>query len=138
MGEIRNAQTGNILQGGLDKNGYRQVILCYNHKQYCRRVCRLVAIAFINNPNNLPVVNHKNENKLDDRCDNLEWCTIEYNNNYGTRLNTLRKKVQCIETNVIYDGLRIAQKETGIDRKNISKACHQNTLAGGYHWRFYK
>ena len=80
----------------------------------------------------------KNHPSFDHGTGGLLRHTQEYNNNYGTRLNTLRKKVQCIETNVIYDGLRIAQKETGIDRKNLSKACHQNTLAGGYHWRFYK
>lgn len=54
LGKIRNDKTGNILSGGLDRDGYRQVTISYNQKQYNRRVCRLVAIAFIPNPKNLP------------------------------------------------------------------------------------
>lgn len=49
------------------------------------RINRLVAQTFIPNPNNLPYVNHKDENKLNNCVDNLEWCTALYNNNYGTR-----------------------------------------------------
>ena len=49
------------------------------------KVHRLVAIAFIPNPDNLPLVNHKDECKTNNHIDNLEWCTISYNDNYGTR-----------------------------------------------------
>lgn len=69
----------------IDKNGYRYVVFNKNHIYKRLRVSRLVASAFIPNPNNLPQVNHKNENRTDDRVENLEWCTAKHNANYGDR-----------------------------------------------------
>lgn len=135
-GHVRNDTTGNILKGGFDRDGYRQVTLCYKGKQYNRRICRLVAIAFLPNPSNLPMVNHKDENKENDFVENLEWCTAKYNNSYGKRTDKTRKKVQCIETGEIYDGLRVAEKYTGIHHSNISLACRKGYISGGYHWRY--
>ena len=136
-GRVKNLD-GEILTGGKDKDGYRQVTLCFNHKQYNRRICRLVAIAFIENPLNLPIVNHRDEVKNNDYIDNLEWCTIAYNNSYGSRLSKTRKKVRCIETGIIYDGLHVAEKQTGIRHQNICQCCkNPNRTAGGYHWEYY-
>ena len=58
-----------------DKDGYLKVCLSKDGKYYVRSVHRLVAEAFIPNPDNLPVINHKNEDKQDNRVENLEWCT---------------------------------------------------------------
>lgn len=66
-------------------NGYKRVSLVKNGKGKNYLVHRLVAIAFIPNPDNLPIVNHKNEDKTNNNVNNLEWCTQEYNINYGTR-----------------------------------------------------
>lgn len=71
FGRIKNNNSNLILTGGKDKDGYRQVILSKGKKQYNRRICRLVAIAFIPNPNDLPQVNHKDENKENDCANNL-------------------------------------------------------------------
>lgn len=136
LGKIRNEETGNILIGGYDKDGYRQVTLSFDGKQYNRRICRLVAIAFIPNPNNLPQVNHKDEDKENDAIYNLEWCTAEYNNTYGQRTNRTRKRIVCVETGRIYEGLRVAERYTGISHGSISKACKLGVIAGGYHWKY--
>lgn len=74
-----------ILQQDTSKRGYKRVRLCKNGKSKPYSVHRLVALAFIPNPNNLPQVNHKDENKTNNVAWNLEWCTPAYNMNYGTR-----------------------------------------------------
>lgn len=66
-------------------NGYLQITLYKDGKHKSFLVHRLVANAFIPNPENLPEVNHKDENKTNCNIDNLEWCTRKYNLNYGTR-----------------------------------------------------
>ena len=65
--------------------GYLQVALWKNRKRKDQMVHRLVGEAFIPNPDNLPQINHKNEDKTLNTVENLEWCTNEYNHNYGTR-----------------------------------------------------
>lgn len=71
-------------------NGYKVVALRRNGKYVQQRVHRLVASAFINNPENLPQVNHKDENKSNNCLGNLEWCTALYNNTYGSRPEKIR------------------------------------------------
>ena len=75
---------GKVLSPGKDTNGYLQVILSCNGKHKSIKVHRLIAQAFIPNPDNLPEINHKNEDKTNNRVDNLEWCDATYNINYGT------------------------------------------------------
>lgn len=82
-----------ILKPAIVHNGYERVCLFKDKKGKCYRVNRLVAEAFIKNPNNLTQVNHKDENKLNNRVDNLEWCSASYNINYGDRNNKVAKKV---------------------------------------------
>lgn len=81
-----------ILKTHLGRNGYPQVVLHKNGKSKTFRVHRLVAKQFIQNPLNLPTVNHKDENKLNNHVDNLEWCTVEYNNNYNHRQLKIAEK----------------------------------------------
>ena len=114
---------------------------------------RLVAEAFIANPDNLPCVNHINEDKCDNRACNLEWCTHQYNNTYGNRLikmaNTRKSSKTKTHKGDIYQysitGEYIAtftstisaSAETGIERSSINKcALGQTKTAGGYKWSY--
>ena len=74
-----------LIKPSISSNGYQNVVLCKNGKTKTFTMHRLVAIAFLYNSDNLPQVNHKDENKLNNCVDNLEWCDSKYNNNYGTR-----------------------------------------------------
>lgn len=73
-----------ILKPGIQNKGYLTVELCYHGKKKTCTVHRLVAKAFIPNPAGLPCVNHKDEMKTHNFADNLEWCSVTYNNNFGT------------------------------------------------------
>ena len=81
-GQIKNIKKNKMMTSYRTWNGYCVVKLCKNnHPKECR-VHRLVATAFIANPNNYPCVNHKDENKENNIYSNLEWCDHQYNNTY--------------------------------------------------------
>lgn len=129
------------------RGGYIQVNLWKdgNRKQYS--VQRLVAIAFIANPENKPHVNHKDENKENNCVWNLEWCDAKYNNNYGTNNKKvsktltnnekISKKVICVETNKVYPSTMEAYRQTGVYNSNIVNCCNGKLkTAGKFHWRY--
>ena len=94
-GKIFSVVTNRELSVIQKKDGYTCITLCdkdHNKKQY--RIHQLVAKAFIPNPNNLPMINHKNEIKNDNRVENLEWCNNFYNSNYGNRNLIVSKKLK--------------------------------------------
>ena len=121
------------------KNGYLYVILVKDGERKNARVHRLVAETFIPNPDNLPQVNHKDEDKTNNIVDNLEWCTSKYNNNYGNRNEKISKAV--IGTHkenssvVEFNSITEASKTLGINISSISNCCAGRTKsAGGYIW----
>ena len=75
---------GKVLSPAKDKNGYLKVVLNCNGKCKTINVHGLAAQAFIPNPDNLPMVNHKDEDKTNNNVTNLEWCDVKYNLSYGT------------------------------------------------------
>ena len=76
-----------------DKDGYLRIKLCKNGNHKWFRIHRLVADAYIPNTDNLPQINHKDENKANNCLQNLEWCDCKYNNNYGTRIEKIKKPI---------------------------------------------
>lgn len=80
-----------VLKQNTKDNGYKRIGLNRNGKNKGYLVHRLVALAFIPNPNNYPIINHIDEDKTNNTVWNLEWCTYEYNNNYGTIKEKLSK-----------------------------------------------
>ena len=113
------------------RNGYYATYLYKNNKKKSLLCHRLVAEAFIPNSKKLPMVNHKDENKLNNCVNNLEWCTSEYNINYSSA-----KSVVCVETGVIYHSLTEVSKKHNIQLALLSRVCDKdNYRAGGFHWK---
>ena len=132
-----------ILKAKIDKDYYR-IGLFKNKKQKFYAIHRLVAQAFISNPNNYSCVNHKDENKLNNFVDNLEWCSIIYNNNYGNRtLKSSKSKERKVEQYDLKDNfikLWNSQKEAISTLKisnHITDVCNgRRKKCGGYKWKF--
>lgn len=122
------------------KTGYLYVTLSKKGQAKQYRINRLVADAFLDNKDNLPIVNHKNEIKTDNNVLNLEWCTYKYNNNYGTKLEKVSKKVGQYKKDgtlvKIWQSLSDA-KRAGYNGGNISSCCNGlRKTHGGYKWSF--
>lgn len=123
----------------IDKDGYHYVCLYKKGKEKWFKVHRLVGMMYIPNPDNLPQINHKDENKANNYVGNLEWCTNKYNVNYGMRTKkasaALGKKVYCYELDKVFNSMLEARKETGALK--IAEVCRGKfSQSGGYHWKF--
>ena len=136
-----------LLKAYKDKEGYLHVSLCKDGKTKTYSIHRLVAQEFIPNPYNLPQVNHKDENKTNNRVYNLEWCSVKYNINYGTRnkrqsesrtnYTKFSKQVLCVETGVIYPSTSQVEREFGFSKASISRCClRKQKTCGRFHWRY--
>ena len=111
---------GRIMMSWINSSGYYEIRLSKNGKAKSFKVHRLVAIAFIPNPHEFPEVNHKNEIKTDNYVENLEWCTSEYNVNYGERDVKAKKSITNLK-GVSCVAIRISDGET-TEFKSIREA----------------
>ena len=154
LGRVKSLKYGKekILKPGRGLNGYLQVSLYKDGKAKPYKVHRLVAKAFIPNPNHLETINHKDEVKTNNKVGNLEWMSIKDNDNYGTRnkrvgeakINhpSLSKKVQMFDKSTgevlaTFPSTREAERVTGMNKGNISSCCNgKRKSAGGYIWRY--
>lgn len=116
-----------IIKPGVSRDGYLTVRLVQENG-FCitKGVHVLVAQAFIPNPNNLPCVNHKDENKLNPNVSNLEWCSYSYNNTYGTLIERRKKKPLTSEPyNASEISLRYQKNGVIFDNLSETKKSHQ-------------
>lgn len=145
LGRVYSKKKKMIMKPTPDQKGYLRVTFYENGKNNTRKVHRLVAEAFIANHDNLPQVNHKNEDKIDNSVGNLEWCTNSYNRYYGTATERTQKSnmnckstsvpVRCIETDTVYPSIREAARDTGA--KNIFWCCiGKRQTSNGLHWEY--
>lgn len=155
-GEIYSIRKDRILKPSVSKFGYARVTLYRGDEKHKIMVHRLVASAFLDNPDFLEQVNHKNENKLDNRVENLEWCSCSYNINYGNRNETVSKKLkehkmktvarsvlqinpQTNEVVRVWDCMRDAAREMGIPHSGIYACCSgKRKTRCGYRWCYAK
>ena len=147
-GQVRNKETGYILRQRLRKDGYLTVALHIgHHKQVIRFVHRLVATAFVSNPNRYKEVNHEDENKTNNCSDNLEWCSRLYNCRYGSRRQKiaeaqlipvvqLSKAGEYIRT---FPSIKEAMSAVPGNGKHISCVCKHHPRrksCGGFRWEY--
>lgn len=122
---------GKVLVVSSNGKGYRQINLWQYGDVKHKFIHRLVAIAFLDNPNNLPEVNHKDENKANNSVSNLEWCTRLYNMTYGTRNKRVAKANEhpiYVVTNsghhYFFDSTKKAVELLRLDGSNVSECLH--------------
>ncbi|WP_195921980.1 NUMOD4 domain-containing protein [Lactobacillus crispatus] len=139
----RSTTIGRIRKLRTNHSGYLYFSAWKNGKVKMLSVHRLVAQAFIPNPEELPQVNHKDENKKNNKVSNLEWCTAKYNTNYGTGKKRASIKeslsVICIDLQgneiKIFDSITEAKRQTGAN--NISAVCKGKLkTSGGFRWKY--
>lgn len=132
---------GRLLKQGTNPGGYKYVNLSVGSRPYCAMVHKLVAQSFLDNPDRLPCINHKDENKINNRAENLEWCTFAYNNTYNNKQLCQATKVcqYSKEGRLIAEFESIAEAERTVigRRSNIGACCSGRTkTCGGYVWKY--
>lgn len=128
----RNTTNGGILKLGYTNDGYNQVCLYNNGKKKSYRVCRIVAIAFIDNEKNELEVNHIDKNVKNDCVENLEWCNRQYNVDYSRSIPVIR----CKDGEVVsYNSINSAEKD-GYYYTQIKRSLDIGWVYNGYVWKY--
>ena len=147
MGRVKSLHFNKekIIKPIKDKKGYLRISLSKNGKSKCFSIHRLVAKAFVDGYEEGLDVNHINEIKTDNRAKNLEWCTKEYNCNYGTRNNRIKiknlnsngKKIRCIELDKVFNSIAEAGRYFKCSSATICYCLRgKNETAMNYHWEY--
>lgn len=148
-GIVRSIKSGKVKAQQIYA-GYKCVLLWNGGAGKWEKVHRLVAQAFVPNPQYLPCVNHIDENKTNNKVSNLEWCSYSYNNSYGAnaplkKMQQARKKrvvqydATTLEPIAEYESTVEAGRVTGITSANIAGCCRNKPYcktAGGFIWRY--
>lgn len=139
LGKVRShyKDKWRIISDCTTKYGYKVVLLYKDKKRTQSRVHRLVAEAFISNPQNYPYINHKDENPANNCVENLEWCTAKYNSNYGTATKRRTEKLMIpilmfdIDGNILkaFNSIVDAERELKYNHECISRCCSGKILS---------
>lgn len=141
LGALRSKRHG-VLRPFINRNGYLVATLSVEGQRIRTGVHRLVASAFLPNPEGKPQVNHKNGNKQDNRIENLEWATCSENNLHRRRVlngggGRPKRPVVCIDTNTEYESITEAAKATGASVEKILACCKgYRNRTRGLRWRY--
>lgn len=136
----RNTTNGVILKLCKDAHGYLKCSLTKDGLQRTVRVHRIVGLTFVENPHDLPILNHKDEDKTNNTVSNLEWCDSKYNLNYGSCNEKMAlakgRPFICLETDKVYLNQGDCAKEIGISRGSISQIlCGRRESCKGFHFK---
>lgn len=141
LGNVRSAN-GRMRKPFMIPKGYLMIDLFHNYRLTRARVNRLVAEAFIPNPDNKTEVNHKNENKTDNRAENLEWTSKSENMIHAYRTGLLTKgkhpirKVRCLEDGKVYPTAGEAARTYGITAQSVTNSCRRLSTRGKHNFRY--
>lgn len=157
--QVVNTKTGKVKKSRPDKGGYPEVQLYKNNHREHKYLHIMFAEAYVPNPDNLPEVNHKDEDPTNWNPDNLEWCTHKYNMNYGTINERRGRNISKAKTGVpqpwiveqkgipvigidtdghecYYESAKTADRDLGLCLGSVSKVIYgYRKTAGGYKWR---
>ena len=149
IGRVKNVINNTIKKPSINKYGYFQVMLWKNNKNKLKRIHRLVAEAFLNNPKPdiFNCINHKDENKLNNSVENLEWCDRKYNNNYGGHNLKIAKSHSRPVIQYTLDGefvkewesATVASRELGFPQSAINWCCTKKekyNSCKGFLWKY--
>lgn len=132
----KSFRKGVILKPKIGKQGYKEVVLVINGKRHCYKVHKLVALAFLSNPLNLPCINHINEDKLDNRVCNLEWCSVQYNTLYSMPVTIIGQYDLSGNLIASFNHYTEAGNSVGGNKHGIFKCCNNKLKTyKGYVWK---
>lgn len=141
LGRVFSTKSNKYLSQSVVGQGYLRVYLWAGDKQKGELVHRLVAIHFLDNPNHFPQVHHIDENKQNNRIDNLAWVSAKDNMNAGTlqerKAKACEKAIKCIEKNQIFESTKKAAQELGLHASNLTSCLRgRQKTCGGFHWEY--
>ena len=137
-GEVWSYRNERFLKPKHGVKGYLFVTLCKDGKEKNYKIHRLVAEAYLPNPDNLPQINHKDENKTNNCLQNLEWCDAKYNINYGTRTEKTKKPI--LQFTLDGEFVREWSSATDVGKEVSTHICNclkgRKKSAYGFIWKY--